>query len=143
METVYIETTIVSYLVAKPSRDLIVAAHQAVTQEWWREAREGYRCLTSDQTLTEAAQGDATQARLRLAALAEVVSVPLTGEVEALAAELLACGALPARARADAIHLASATRVQADYLVTWNCRHLANAHILRKLEHEAARRGWD
>ena len=72
METIYIETTIVSYLVAKPSRDLILAAHQKITQEWWREERENYRCVTSEEVLREVSLGDPAMSRRRVETLAEI-----------------------------------------------------------------------
>ena len=101
-----------------------------------------FHCVTSDETLTEAARGDAEHARLRLAALATLPSLAITVEAENRAAEFLRTGALPPAARSDAVHLAVASGGQADYLLTWNCRHLANAQILRRLEREAVRCGW-
>ena len=142
METVYIETSVVSLLVAKPSRDALIAGQQQVTRDWWKLRRESFACITSDETRAESARGDAEQVRRRLAALGGLPSLPITPEVESLAAEFLRTGALPAAARSDAIHLAVATIVRGDYLLTWNCRHLANAQILRRLEREAVRFGW-
>lgn len=142
METVYIETTIVSYLVANPSRDLVTAAEQQATRDWWRVRRPLFQCVVSDETLREAARGDAEQARLRLAALSGLGTVAISPEVSNLAAQFLATGALPASARSDAIHLAAAAGAEVDFLLTWNCRHLANAQILRRLAREAAARGW-
>ncbi len=143
METVYIETSVVSLLVATPSRDVLIAGQQQATRDWWQLRRDCFACITSDETRAEAARGDAEQARRRRAALAELPSLPITPEVEKLAAEFLRTGALPAAARSDAIHLAVASMVRADYLLTWNCRHLANAQILRRLEREAKRFGWE
>ena len=142
MEIVYIETTVVSLLVANPSRDLATAARQQATRDWWKLRRNLFHCVTSDETLTEAARGDAVQARLRLAALAMLPSLAITSEAEQLADDFLRTGALPAAARSDALHLAVASGAKADYLLTWNCRHLANAQILRRLEREAIRGGW-
>ena len=92
--------------------------------------------------VTEAAQGNQEQAAKRLAALADLAILPVTREMEELAAEFLRTGSLPAGARSDAIHLAAAACARLDYLLTWNCRHLANAQILRRLEREAVRVGW-
>lgn len=142
MEIVYIETSVVSLLVANPSRNLVTVARQQATRDWWNLRRDSFHCVTSDETLTEVARGDAEQARLRLATLAKLPSLALTTEAEQLAAEFLRTGALPAEARSDAVHLAVATGAGSDYLLTWNCRHLANAQILRRLEQEAVRRGW-
>ena len=143
MEIVYIETTIVSHLVANPSRDLVTAGQQQATRDWWRLRRPLFQCVTSDETLAESARGDARQARLRLDALAEMPALPISMEAEKLAVEFLRTGALPAAARSDAVHLAVASIARTDYLLTWNCRHLANAQILRRLEREAATAGWE
>jgi predicted nucleic acid-binding protein len=132
MDTVYIETTIVSYLVARPGRDLMITAHQQATRSWW-EQRRIYQCVTSEETLVEAARGDGEQARLRLGALAGLPVLPVTPRVADLAAEILASGSLPSAARSDAVHLAVATIGGLDFLLTWNCRHLANPHLQKRL----------
>ena len=142
METVYIETTIVSYLVADPSRDLLIAAHQQATREWWNLRREHFYCFASEQTEVEAARGDKAQAERRLAILSMLPIVTVTEQAADLAEAFLSTGALPQIARADAIHLGVAAHLQADFLLTWNCRHLANAEIVRRLEREAKRHGW-
>ena len=142
METVYIETTIISLLVAERSRDLATAGQQEITRKWWRLRRPLFQCVTSDETLREVARGDSEQARRRLAALAESPVLPIATETQDLAAEFLRTGCLPPSAQSDAVHLAVATRAEVDYLLTWNCRHLANAQILRRLEREARRFGW-
>jgi hypothetical protein len=141
METVYIETTIVSYLVANPSRDAILAAHQLLTRQWWQDQRSAYHCLVSDETLTEAARGDAEQARVRLEALQSLPTLPITPEVEHLADAILQSGSLPAAARSDAIHVAAATLARVDFLLTWNCRHLANPHLQKQLRALMTTRG--
>jgi predicted nucleic acid-binding protein len=142
MEIVYLETSFVSLLVANPSRDLATAGQQQTTRDWWRLRREAFQCVTSDETLAEAARGDPEEARKRLAALAGVPVLPISVEAERLAAEFLGTGCLPAAARSDAVHLAVASRAEVDFLLTWNCRHLANAQILRRLKREAERHGW-
>jgi hypothetical protein len=141
-EIAYIETTIVSYLVARPSRDLVLSAHQQVTREWWENERVNYHCIASEEVAREAMLGDTGMAQARIKLLDEVRIVGITAEVEAMAATFMATGALPPTMRPDATHLAAATLSGADYLLTWNCRHLANAHVLRRLQKEAKRRGW-
>lgn len=141
-EIAYIETTIVSYLVARPSRDLVLSAHQQVTREWWENERVNYHCIASEEVAREAMLGDTGMAQARIKVLEEVQIVGITAEVEAMAATFMATGALPPTMRPDATHLAAATLSGADYLRTWNCRHLANAHVLRRLQKEAERRGW-
>jgi predicted nucleic acid-binding protein len=141
METVYIETTIVSYLVANPSRDLIVAAHQQSTQRWWNEQRQRYECVTSDEVLREATQGDATMAQRRIDALADLTLLEADEPARRIALEILKDQILPPNAIADATHLATASRHGIDILLTWNCRHLANPHLLRRLREFMQRRG--
>jgi hypothetical protein len=142
METVYIETTIVSYLAADPSRDIVTAGQQQATRDWWQFRRESFQCVISDETLAEAARGDRRMAQRRLTLLAGLPILTVTVEVENLAVEFMRTRALPVAARSDAIHLAAASCRAIDYLLTWNLRHLANARILRRLEQEAVRRGW-
>ncbi|MCF7731863.1 MAG: type II toxin-antitoxin system VapC family toxin [Akkermansiaceae bacterium] len=142
-EIVYIETSFVSLLVGDPSRDVSVAGNQQVTRDWWQWRRPAFACITSDETLMEASRGNSRQVRLRLEALAGLPSLPTTPAAAELAVRFLATGALPPAAAVDAVHLAVATLAGADYLLTWNCRHLANAQILRRLEREAAIQGWN
>lgn len=141
METVYIETTVVSYLVANPSRDLVVAAHQQLTREWWERRRAKFSCFISEVVLDEARDGDAKQAALRLEALVGVPRLAATPEAERLATAFLE-GVLPTKAARDAAHLAIATVGKVKYLLTWNCTHLANAQILDRLEPIAATGGF-
>lgn len=142
MEAVYIETTIISYLVARASRDEILAAHQAVTREWWKERAPLYQCITSAEVLREAALGEPEMATRRLETLSPLPWIAIDSVVESLAAQLLTTGIFPREMRADAVHLAAATVSNCDYLLTWNCRHLANGHIIRRLQRESARRSW-
>jgi hypothetical protein len=141
METVYIETTVVSYLVSRPGQDVIVAAHQQLTREWWQRRRRLFGCFISDAVLDEVGEGDPEQAALRLQALDGIPKLTATAEAERLAAAFLA-GALPAKAAGDAAHLAIATVGKVKYVLTWNCTHLANAQLLDRLEPIAARAGF-
>jgi hypothetical protein len=141
-ESVYIETTIVSYLVARPSWDLLLAAHQEVTREWWQNMRASYECFTSEETIREAGFGDVEMIEARMEKLRELIVVGINAEIEALASRFLSTGALPSTMLPDATHLAAATLAQADYLLTWNCKHLANAHVLKRLRQEAEKQGW-
>jgi predicted nucleic acid-binding protein len=129
-QRVYLETTIVSYLTARPSRDLILAAHQEVTRQWWEGQREQFRLYVSQFVLDEAGDGDPAAAAVRLELLKGFTLLPLTDEVRDVATGLLDAGVLPRKAGADAVHIAVATVHEMDVLLTWNCRHLANAAIL-------------
>ncbi len=142
MESVYIETSFASLLVGRPSRDLVTAANQQVTRDWWRLRRANFFCLTSAEVVREASRGDPEEVRKRLEVLRELPALPLSAEVDRLMLGLLATGALPTKAQSDAAHLAIAALAMADYLLTWNCKHLANVQILRRLEAEALSLGW-
>jgi len=128
--SVYLETTIVSYLCARPSRDLIVAADQELTREWWDLRRQGYELYVSRIVADEAAAGDHDAARRRGEALASVPRLAVTDDAVRLARELLEHHALPPKAAEDALHIAVATVHGMDYLLTWNCAHIANADRL-------------
>jgi hypothetical protein len=133
METVYIETTIVSYLVANPSRDSILAAHQQITRQWWQEERQHYQCMTSSEVWQEASLGDVEMSRRRAEALAGLMYLAVDDSARELARAILAEKILPPVATSDAIHVVVASQHRANILLTWNCRHLANPHLLGKL----------
>jgi len=141
MESVYIETSVVSYLVARPGRDPVTAWRQQLTNEWWVEQREQFACVISQEVIVEALEGDADMAKKRMAALQGLPLITGGPESAKLAADLLERGLFPANARTDANHLAIATRAGVDYLLTWNYRHLANAQVLRRLETFLGERG--
>lgn len=134
MESVYVETTFVSYLVARPSRDLLVAAHQQTTHEWWASRRAQFSTFISQVVIDEASLGDPTEVQKRLAVITGVQLLEITAEVEELTEAIVAAKILPPHAAADAAHVAVAAVHAIDYLMTWNCRHLANAQIARRME---------
>lgn len=140
METIYIETTVVSYLVANPSRDSILAAHQQLTRQWWQNQRQRYKCVTSEEVLREAALGDQEMIRRRAEALAGMTVFLVHDEARNLGREILAEKILPPAAASDALHAAVASLNQVNILLTWNCRHLANPRLLRRLREFMARR---
>lgn len=130
--TVYIETTIPSYLTAWPSRDLVRAAHQQITREWWNH-RQGFDLYSSRLVVQECQAGDVQAAADRLAALAGVALLEQGTEVAELASALLRDVPLPEKAAADALHIATAAVHGMQYLLTWNCTHLANVVCVRAL----------
>ncbi len=140
MESIYIETTVVSYLVANPSRDAILAAHQQVTRQWWQNERLRYKCVTSEEVLREANLGDLKMVRRRSEALAGMPVLLVDDVARDLARAILVEKILPPAAASDAIHAAVASLNQVNILLTWNCRHLANPHLLRSLREFMARR---
>lgn len=123
--SVYIETTIPSYLTARPSRDVIRLAHQLATREWW-DRRADYELYTSRLVWTECQRGDAEAARDRLATLDGIPLIAYTPQVQILADELIRLVPLPPKAASDAIHIAIAAMHGIDILLTWNCAHIAN-----------------
>jgi hypothetical protein len=126
-ERVYVETTVVSYLTARPSRDVVIAGHQQTTHEWWDTRSGNYELCLSQLVLDEAEAGDAQAAQERLLVLRPMLVLETTAEALELAKELLQAGALSAKAADDALHIAIAATKAIPYLLTWNCRHLANA----------------
>ena len=126
---VYLETTIVSYLTARPSRDLIMAAHQELTREWWENRRDDFALFISQLVIQEASAGDAEAARKRLEALAPLPLLVANPAALALARSLTLKGPLPKKAGADTFHIALAATHGLDYLLTWNCKHIANAQM--------------
>jgi predicted nucleic acid-binding protein len=132
--SVYIETSLVSYLTARPSRDLLVAAHQQLTVAWWDEHRTRYELFTSQVVLAEARAGDPDAAQRRLAVLERLPLLDVADTAIALAARLVTEQALPAQAAQDALHLAIACVHGMEYLLTWNCMHLANARLRSRIE---------
>ena len=125
--TIYIETSIISYLAARPSPDLITAAGQQITAKWWQEYRGSHNIVTSALVVTESGEGDPAAAKKRLDFLKGVPVLRITEEAIELARALTKDKrALPRKAEADALHIAIAAVHNADYLLTWNCRHIDN-----------------
>ncbi|BCU14628.1 MULTISPECIES: type II toxin-antitoxin system VapC family toxin [Microcystis] len=132
-ETVYIETSILGYLTARPSRDIVVAANIEVTKEWWNTRRGDFQLYSSQAVVKETSQGDVVIASQRLEILANLSLLDLNQAVLDLAEQFLERSNLPAKADIDAVHIATATVHGMDYLLTWNCKHIANAQIQGKL----------
>lgn len=141
LQRVYIETTFVSYLTARPSRDVVIAGHQQVTHEWWDTRRAHYELCASQLVLQEAAAGDPQAAQERLEVLQAMTFLETTTAALALAKELVRAGALPAKAADDALHIAIAATQGVPYLLTWNCRHMANAAMRPLIESVCTRNG--
>ncbi len=138
----YVETTIPSLLTAWPSRDVIIAGQQQATRAWWDERRERYQLFVSVLVMKEAKRGDATAVAERIRALRECRVLPFPTEAEDLTRALLASRLIPAKAEADAAHIAIASVHGMDFLLTWNCRHIANATIVEKLRAVCEREGF-
>jgi len=138
---VYLETTVVSYLTSRPSRSLIGAAHQQLTVDWWEQRRGDFDLVVSELVFREAAAGDPAAAKLRLATLAGIPRLALTEEAAGLAAEFVERRIIPKKAAEDALHIALATLHGVDYLLTWNCTHIANPVLQVRLANVLATKG--
>ena len=139
---IYIESTIPSYVVARPARDLLQAARQQLTKDWWDFRRAKHELYTSQVVVDEIADGEAAMAQQRLELMAGIPLLDLTAEANSLTKEILASGLLPADADRDAAHIALATVHEMDILLSWNCRHIANAAIQARLRRLAGEAGF-
>ena len=133
MDIVYIETSIVSYASAWPSRDIETAARQQQARDWWSLERSKFDLVTSQLTIREASAGDPSAAAERLKLLDGLSLVDINSDTDALAARLLSAHTMPQKAAADALHIAAAALGGANYLLTLNCKHIANAHELPRI----------
>jgi hypothetical protein len=140
---VYLETTIPSYLTARPSRDLVTAAHQQITREWWDTRRHDFDLFVSQMVIDEASAGDPEAAIRRLDVLASQPLLDPQAEGTALAQMLIDHIPLPARAAADALHIAIAVVNGMDYLLTWNYTHIANAALRSRIEAVCRSKGFE
>jgi len=130
---VYIETTVVSYLTAWRSPQLVMAGHQETTRNSWDDERHRFDLFISEVVVQEASAGDPAAVQRRLEAISGLPELQITDEARLLAKELIAKTPLPETARVDALHIATATVNGMDYLLTWNCRHIANATLRRSM----------
>jgi hypothetical protein len=127
---VYLESTIPSYLSARSSRDIIIAGHQQITEEWWSTRRNNFELFISQFVLDEVSMGDREIFQKRLGLLHGIPSLLINFSVQELAASLISSHAIPKKAAQDAAHIAVAAVHSIDFLLTWNCRHIANAEII-------------
>jgi len=140
---VYIETTVISYLMARPNRDVVIAGHQKITRDWWQTCRDRFDLVASQLVVREASAGDPQAAKERLERLTTLTLLEVTEEAVTLAQELITTGAVPEKAAEDALHLAIAVTNGVEYLLTWNCKHLANATMRTKIEDVCRSAGYE
>lgn len=140
---VYVETSVISYLTSRPHRDVVIAGHQQTTRDWWENRREAFNLVASQLVIQEASAGDTIAAQERLKALYEVELLETTEEAVLLAKTMIETGILPKKAAEDALHIAIAVTNGVDYLLTWNCKHIANAIIRRQVERVCRSRGYE
>lgn len=130
---VYVETSVVSYLTARKTGDIITSAHQEITRDWWEHHRKNYDLFASQFVIIEAEAGDPEMAELRLNALNEVQLLTVSEDALELGRTLVKRGPLPEKAQTDAFHIAVAASRGMDFLLTWNCRHIANAKMQNEI----------
>jgi predicted nucleic acid-binding protein len=140
---VYLETTVIGYATSRPSVDVVVAARQQVTREWFAVRAPAYELFVSQLVATEASGGDEEAARERAVFLRRIPLLAITDAAGELAAQLVADGAVPKAAAEDALHIAVAAVHGVDYLVTWNCRHIANATMRQAIERTCRDAGYE
>jgi len=133
MPTIYIETSIVSHAAARPSGDPHLAELRTQARDWWRIERPHFELFTSQIVINEASAGDPDAASERLVLLDGIPLVPVDAHVPRIADELLAASLMPQKAAVDALHVAAAAHAGIEYLLTQNCRHIANAHVLPRI----------
>ena len=141
-ETVYIETSVVSYFTSRPSRDLIIAARQEITREKWSKVLTVFEPYISALVIQEAEQGDAEAAQKRIAAISKLPVLSISDEAEHLALILIKNGPIPDEYPEDALHIAIATVNGIDYLLTWNFSHINNAQMKAKITSIVEARGY-
>ena len=142
MASVYIETSVISYLIARPSNDVRVAAAQVATIDWWETRKPGFDTYVSELVVAEAERGDPSAASQRLEAIRDLGRLEVTSAVRGLARALLEEGAVPKSSEVDAYHIATAAANGMDYLLTWNCTHIANATRRGSIERTCQRHGY-
>ena len=143
IESLYLDTSIIGYLTIRPSTNLITASNSVITQNWWDTRRQNFTLYISEVVLEELARGDQEIATKRLDLISELPLLALNEAVEELAQQFLIKSNLPPKASDDALHIALATVYKVDYLLTWNCKHIANAQIQKKLSQISIESGYE
>jgi predicted nucleic acid-binding protein len=139
----YIETSFISYLTARPNRDLIVSAQQQVSREWWENRHSLFEMYISQLVIQEAGNGNKEAAAKRLKSLENIPLLDLRVEALDLAEKFVRSNALPEKASEDALHIAVAAIYGLDYLLTWNCKHIANAEIQKGISRVSFEEGYE
>jgi predicted nucleic acid-binding protein len=132
-EKVYLDSTIPSYIIANPSRDIILLGRQEVTRDWWETKRDLYELFISEIVLMEIEAGDPVYASKREELLQKIPLLENCEEIEKLAGEYMKHFNLPEKLFRDMYHIAFAVYYKMDFLMTWNFAHLANAHVKTQL----------
>ncbi len=140
---VYLETSVIGYATSRPSRDLIVAGRQQITREWFAHRAEAYELFVSQLVVREASAGDEEAARARTAFVQKMARLAITDAAGELARRLIERRAVPRKAAEDALHIAVAAVHGIEYLLTWNCKHIANATMRQAIEGVCREAGYE
>lgn len=143
MPSVYIETSFISYLVSRPSKNLIVAAQQQMSKEWWDNRRTQFDLYISQLVIRESSEGDSEEVKKRLNVVKDLPLLELQIEARDLASSFLSNNVLPEKAADDALHISVSTIYGIEYLLTWNCKHMANAEIQKRLAKICQQQGYE
>ncbi len=141
-KSVYLETSFISYLTSRPSRDVVVAGHQVITRDWWEKRRSHFELFVSEVVEDEAGQGDLEAAAARLAVLEDIQLLNVSDEVVSFAESLVSSQIVPAKAATDALHIGLACVNGINYLLTWNCAHIANAQSFEAIKSHSEDHGY-
>jgi len=139
----YLETSVLSYYTARPSRDLIIAARQETTREIWPKLEEEFDRYISALVIQEASQGDLSAAKERLAAVSALPILQIESSAEELAEVLVSRGPIPARRAEDALHIALCATNGIDFLLTWNFAHINNARLRTQVARIVETEGYE
>jgi len=140
--SVYIETSVISYLAARTSHDVVTAARQAITEEWWTERRPSFELFISTLVEEEIASGEPDAASRRLDVVSGIPSLAVSYGAEELAENLLAAGAVPIGSPEDALHIGIAAANGVEFLLTWNFKHINNAQTKAAIVDVIERQGF-
>lgn len=133
MKSVYIESSVISYITARPSRDVVTSARQTISIEWWAGYRDSFEVFVSELVLEEIGSGDSRAASNRLVIVEDIPVLVITTNAVALAKSLIAENAIPASSMEDALHISIAAVQSIDFLLTWNFKHINNANTRNKI----------
>ncbi|MCX6146884.1 MAG: type II toxin-antitoxin system VapC family toxin [Candidatus Kapabacteria bacterium] len=132
-QKVYIETSVISYLTSRPSRDIIVSSHQQITNQWWKKSKSKFNNYISEFVIDEISKGDKSASEIRLASVKNIQLLEYDDDIVEIAINYANLLSIPEKARLDAFHLAISVYYEIDFLLSWNCKHIANAVVMSKL----------
>jgi len=142
-ERVYVESSVISYLASKPANDLIIKARQKITHDWWKNNRTNYELCVSSLVEEEISSGDTEAAKTRISVIANLPHLFVSDTAINIAQSLITGGAVPPGSEQDALHIATAAAQGADYILTWNFKHMNNAKIKSKIRYILEELGYN